>query len=242
MKRGKKGKGKKSFDTTQSSNPKLKYRQKDKGKKTASLAEQAHKQKPPTIVSVIHEEPSVISEDDGRSHTEESSLGEKDQDPIMEGKEEMNADTERVCVDGEGLEVEEEYVERRGEGEVQQNDGEPVVGGDDTEQVDDYGNGIEQAGNYGNGDGGIEQAGNYGNGGDEQAGNCGDGGTEQADNYSNGGIEQDGNGDDGMEQVGGGVDEESDEEEKKALLAEENIHQLEEAERVCSIKLGMKIT
>ena len=49
-----KGKKKKQFDTTQSSNSKLKYQQK-KGEKTkdvASLAKQTHKQLPPTIALV----------------------------------------------------------------------------------------------------------------------------------------------------------------------------------------------
>ena len=59
-KKGAKGK-KKSFDTTQSSNPKQKYRQKGKNKGTSSLVEQAHKQKAPQLVAV-HESEAVKSE------------------------------------------------------------------------------------------------------------------------------------------------------------------------------------
>lgn len=59
-----KGKKKKSFDTTQSSNSKLKYRQEGGGMKgPSSLAKQTHKQFPPTIALVYER---TAGEEEGR--------------------------------------------------------------------------------------------------------------------------------------------------------------------------------
>lgn len=147
---GKRGKGKKkSFDTTQSSNPKLKYREKKDHRSAQALAEQTHKQKAPMIVSVVPEE-----EEEGE-----------------EGKEEIEAK------------------------------GEEPVAVETTEELTE-GDGVEESKE-------VAIAGE--SGGDGDHGDRGDHGDHEDD------------GDEG---------DQSDEEEKKILLAEENIHQLEEAEKV----------
>lgn len=216
MKRGKKGKGKKkTFDTTQSSNPKLKYRQKEKTKDSTSLAEQTHKQKEPTIIVAIAAEGALADAKLKKDFSHRNS-----QHGGGAGAKDENVDMGDPGEGQEGASVPAgSWVETEIGGEV--------VGelGPTLEGIDGRDAGIVSVRDGDEDDGGGES---------EEAGDT-DEGEEEVELGATGGGEE-GEGEKavlgGEEAVLGGTGVESDEEEKKALLAEENIQQIEEAEKV----------
>lgn len=205
-KRDKKAKGKKKkvFDSTQSSNPKLKYRQKDRV--SASLAEQTHKQKEPTIVTFVEDvgkKPVKLElrEESGELREE---LGER---PVELG-EESGGDLREELVSASGSFV-------------------GALDGGDGRTSEQVGGGLEAARQREGGSGFTAEVGvpeqTLATSGDVAGTSGGVVGTSG----SVVGVFGDVAGD-----TVSAAAAESDEEEKAALLGEENIRQMEEAEKV----------
>lgn len=177
---GKKGKGKKkSFDSTQFSNTKQKYR--ERGKERVSFVEQTHKQQGPTVVAVT--EDLVV-----RSNEEEEG-----------GAEETTCEQRSVGVEGEEVREEEE-----GEGGSEK--GDEGMGEQKSEDVKEGEEVVKE------GEEDVKKGKEVKKGGGEEV------------------VKEEG-------VVAGGDDGLSDEEEKRVLLAEENLQQLEEAEKVEAVEL-----
>lgn len=207
-KRDKKAKGKKKkvFDSTQSSNPKLKYRQKERV--SVTLPDQTHKQKEPIIVAILDV---VVKKQRPELMEAPVKLGEEPVELREESGEELREESEEGSVELGEEEPLEEVVEEAG-GSVEET-------GRTNEQVD---GGLEQSG--------LEQSGSGLTGG-EIGGSVPE---ETSDIVA--GVSGDVAGvSDGVVDNVAGVSAaavESDEEEKAALLGEENLRQMEEAEKV----------
>lgn len=208
-KKGKKKK-KKVFDTTLSSNPKLKYRQKDGAKGSSVIAEQSRKQQGPIIVAV-----------GGVGLGKESGAGIMGEEEGLAAVKEEEG--EGLREEGEGEEVEGLGAGTMGEGEEEEAVEKGVYRMKVTEKAEgvphvELTDGAEGVSHVGVGWGsrvGVS---------DNLEGESRVEVTDNAEGMSNVDVA-------GGEEVDVAAVE-SDEEEKRALLAEENIRQLEEAEKV----------